>query len=241
MRPINNIELKFKKDGTPCKKSGRPKGSVKTVTQKLKTIKQKEKQIARLMKDVEIQSMDIPLQNRTSSTIPFGYSLNIKTNALEPVEKEVTALKEVELKILESTFSLQDAVDYLLDKTKRYLSTPGLKKLMEKKYGRGCCSGHPKKNKGWIYVLSAVTIPDWIKFGQTVSPEQRLAQYNHATPLKDYEIIALCEVENKYKAEKKVLEIASFFSEQEKGEWKKIDKSLAIKILKIYEDKNETN
>jgi len=203
----------LKKDGTPRKKSGRPLGSFKSVSQKLKTIKQKEKKIERLMQEVEGQSIDLPLQTRTTSTIPFGYKLNIKTNELEPIETELEALKEVEKKILESRFSLQDGVDYLKEKTKRYLSTPGLKKLMEKKYGVGCCSGFPEK---------------------------RLAQYNHTTPLRDYKITHLCEVQNKNHAEKKVLTIASFFAFEEKGEWKKLDAKFAAKILKIYEDKYET-
>ncbi len=230
----------LKKDGTPRKKSGRPLGSFKSVSQKLKTIKQKEKKIERLMQEVEGQSIDLPLQTRTTSTIPFGYKLNIKTNELEPIETELEALKEVEKKILESRFSLQDGVDYLKEKTKRYLSTPGLKKLMEKKYGVGCCSGFPEKNKGWIYVIECDTIPGWVKFGQTITPEKRLAQYNHTTPLRDYKITHLCEVQNKNHAEKKVLTIASFFAFEEKGEWKKLDAKFATKILKIYEDKYET-
>ena len=231
----------LKKDGTPKKKSGRPTKSMMSVSKKIKNIRKKEKQIQRLIDYVQVESLELPLKKRTTSTIPFGYKLNVQTNELEPIQSELDCLKEVEKEILSANFSLQDAVDFLQEKTNRRLSKPGLRKIMEKKYGSNCCSQFPKKNKGWIYALNSSRISGWVKFGQTVSPEKRLAQYNHTTPLRDYEILALCEVENKNKAEKKVLEIASFFSEEEKGEWKKIDKSLATKILKIYEDKYETH
>ena len=111
---------------------------------------------------------------------------------------------------------------------------------MEKKYGPNCCSQYPEKNKGWIYIVESSSISGWVKIGQTTNPEKRLAQYNQNTPLKDYQLLGLCEVKNKNKAEQEILNISSFFSEEEKGEWKKLDKNFALKILKIYEEKYET-
>lgn len=230
----------LKKDGTPKKKSGRPSGSRLSLSQKIKNIRKKEKEIQRLIDYVQAESLELPLKKRTTSTIPFGYKLNIQTNELEPIQSELDCLKEVEKKILSAKFSLQDAVDFLQEKTNRRLSKPGLKKIMEKKYGPNCCSQYPEKNKGWIYIVESSSISGWVKIGQTTNPEKRLAQYNQNTPLKDYQLLGLCEVKNKNKAEQEILNISSFFSEEEKGEWKKLDKNFALKILKIYEEKYET-
>tara|TARA_R110002012_G_C11460241_1_gene592714 strand:- start:11 stop:799 length:789 start_codon:yes stop_codon:yes gene_type:complete len=227
----------LKKDGTPRKKAGRPVGSKGTLNQKIKNIKKKERKIKQLIKQVEIDSLNIPPSKRTSSTIPFGYKLNIETKELEPIEKELQVLKEVEETILDGNFSLREGADYLFEKTNRYLSAPGLRKIMENKYGKHCCS---KKEKGWLYIVECQSIPGWVKFGRSIDPEKRLQQYNQVTPLRDYSLVDVCRCSNLKKGEKIILSIASFFAESERGEWKKLNRKLAINILKVYNNKYET-
>ena len=72
---------------------------------------------------------------RTSSTIPFGYEFDNRTGYLKPIEDELEALQIAENMIVNEEVSLQAACDWLEYKTGRSISTPGLKKHIDKKYG----------------------------------------------------------------------------------------------------------
>tara|TARA_Y100000992_G_scaffold244779_1_gene175890 strand:+ start:322 stop:618 length:297 start_codon:yes stop_codon:yes gene_type:complete len=72
---------------------------------------------------------------RTTSTIPFGYEYDEITGYLKPIEEELEALLTVENMIVNEEVSLQTAVDWLEYETGRKISTPGLKKHIDKKYG----------------------------------------------------------------------------------------------------------
>ena len=70
--------------------------------------------------------------NRNSSTIPFGYKLKEDNKTLEPIEKEINALKEMKDSVKAGAFSLRGAVEILESQTGRKLSAMGLKKIMDK-------------------------------------------------------------------------------------------------------------
>ena len=73
---------------------------------------------------------------RTTSTIPFGYEFDEVTGFLKPIEEELEALQIAENMIVNEEVSLQAACDWLEYKTERRISTPGLKKHVDKKYGK---------------------------------------------------------------------------------------------------------
>ena len=73
---------------------------------------------------------------RKTSTIPFGYELDTITGYLKPIEDQLEALQVVENMIVNEEISLQAGVDWLEYKTDRKISTPGLKKHIDKKYGK---------------------------------------------------------------------------------------------------------
>ena len=73
---------------------------------------------------------------RKTSTIPFGYELDKTTGYLKPIEEQLEALQVVENMIVNEEISLQAGVDWLEYKTDRKISTPGLKKHIDKKYGK---------------------------------------------------------------------------------------------------------
>ena len=72
------------------------------------------------------------MTNRSSSTIPFGYKLKEDNKTLEPIEKEINALKEMKDSVKAGAFSLRGAVEILESQTGRKLSAMGLKKIMDK-------------------------------------------------------------------------------------------------------------
>jgi hypothetical protein len=74
---------------------------------------------------------------RTSSTIPFGYELSEEvTGYLKPIEEELRILKEVAEAVFHGEISLGIGVDWLEAETGRKMSRPGLKKYVDKIYGR---------------------------------------------------------------------------------------------------------
>ena len=83
--------------------------------------------------------MDIPIDyiRRTSSTVPFGYKESKDyVGYLEPVQNELSILKEVVEAVFHNEISLGIGVDWLEAETGRKMSRPGLKKIVDKKYGR---------------------------------------------------------------------------------------------------------
>lgn len=74
---------------------------------------------------------------RTSSTIPFGYVLDDNFEGyLKPIPEEITLLKEVAESVFHGEISLGIGVDWLEAETGRKMSRPGLKKIVDKIYGR---------------------------------------------------------------------------------------------------------
>ena len=74
---------------------------------------------------------------RTSSTIPFGYETYEDFEGyLKPIEEELAILKEVSEAIFHGEISLGVGVDWLEAETGRKMSRPGLKKYVDKLYGR---------------------------------------------------------------------------------------------------------
>ena len=74
---------------------------------------------------------------RTSSTIPFGYELDEETDSfLRPIEEELKVLKEVTEAVFHGEISLGIGVDWLEAETGRKMSRHGLKKHVDKAYGR---------------------------------------------------------------------------------------------------------
>ena len=74
---------------------------------------------------------------RTSSTIPFGYELEEESSSfLVPIENELNVLEEVTKAVFHGEISLGIGVDWLEAETGRKMSRPGLKKHVDKVYGR---------------------------------------------------------------------------------------------------------
>jgi len=74
---------------------------------------------------------------RTSSTVPFGYELDGDFEGyLKPIPNELSILKEVAEAVFHGEISLGIGVDWLEAETGKSMSRPGLKKYVDKIYGR---------------------------------------------------------------------------------------------------------
>ena len=77
------------------------------------------------------------MKRRNSSTIPFGYELDENFDGyLKPITEELQILKEVSEAVFHGEISLGIGVDWLEAETGRKMSRPGLKKYVDKRYGR---------------------------------------------------------------------------------------------------------
>ena len=74
---------------------------------------------------------------RRTSTIPFGYELDTENQKyLKPIPDQLEALQIAEDLITGESVSLQDACDWIEFKTERSITAAGLKKHIDKKYGK---------------------------------------------------------------------------------------------------------
>tara|TARA_R100001369_G_scaffold11812_1_gene25633 strand:- start:282 stop:584 length:303 start_codon:yes stop_codon:yes gene_type:complete len=74
---------------------------------------------------------------RKTSTIPFGYKEDSDTKGfLKPIDDELEALKVAEDLVAGESISLRDACDWIEFKTHRSITPAGLKKHIDKKYGK---------------------------------------------------------------------------------------------------------
>ena len=73
---------------------------------------------------------------RKSSTIPFGYESSEVEGYLKPVPDQIEALEVAEDLVAAESISLRDACDWIEFKTKRSITAAGLKKHIDKKYGK---------------------------------------------------------------------------------------------------------
>jgi hypothetical protein len=87
-----------------------------------------------------------------------------------------------------------------------------------------------RSKKGFIYVLVNPAWPNWVKIGQTDTPDKRLKQFWTATPHRDHEFVYLKETNDMDKAERQAHTIAESKTKR-KNEWFKLTVEQAIEVL----------
>ena len=80
--------------------------------------------------------MNDEYKKRKTSTIPFGYESSEVEGYLKPVPDQIEALEVAEDLVTAESISLRDACDWIEFKTKRSITAAGLKKHIDKKYGK---------------------------------------------------------------------------------------------------------
>jgi len=95
----------------------------------------KQGSIERPVEDMKLVPDDY--KRRTSSTVPFGYEDDgLIDGYLKAIPQELEVLKEVAESVYLGEISLGVGVDWLEAETGRSMSKMGLKKYVDKKYGR---------------------------------------------------------------------------------------------------------
>jgi len=73
---------------------------------------------------------------RKTSTVPFGYEQSELEGYFKPIPEQIEALEVAEDLVASESISLRDACDWIEFKTKRSITAAGLKKHIDKKYGK---------------------------------------------------------------------------------------------------------
>ena len=75
--------------------------------------------------------MSLGLKKRVSRTIPFGYKVNEEeVNLLEPIQEELEAIEQAKQYI--KSCSYREVAGWMQRKTGRYISAPGLMKVLKR-------------------------------------------------------------------------------------------------------------
>ena len=91
--------------------------------------------------------MVIVIKKKSSSTIPFGYKVLKDNKRLFPIDSQLTALKNIKIKLLKGIISLRVASEDLEINTGRSISAAGLLKMMNKEYPKWQIEANIKKTK----------------------------------------------------------------------------------------------
>ena len=75
--------------------------------------------------------MSLGLKKRVSLTIPFGYKVNEEDDKLlEPIQEELEAIEQAKQYI--KSCSYREVAGWMQRKTGRYISAPGLMKVLKR-------------------------------------------------------------------------------------------------------------
>lgn len=85
--------------------------------------------------------------------------------------------------------------------------------------------------EGFVYIITNVAYPDWVKVGMAFDYEKRLNVYNQYDPETNFKIAGIRWTDDRRNLEKKILENTSQVASKQQGEWFKIKESLALDIL----------
>jgi hypothetical protein len=88
--------------------------------------------------------------------------------------------------------------------------------------------------EGEVYVIVNPAFTDWVKVGKAVDSDDRCKGYQTSSPFRDYKVIARLSTENRHEKEAEMHKVFEHFAEERLGEWFKIDKVTAIKIMNYH-------
>lgn len=88
--------------------------------------------------------------------------------------------------------------------------------------------------EGFVYMIENPAFPGWIKVGMAIDYETRLSSYNTTyDPLGRFCFIKILWTKNRKDSEKDLLSIFREKSSLNKGEWFKIEKSVALTLFNV--------
>lgn len=94
-----------------------------------------------------------------------------------------------------------------------------------------------RTKKGYIYMISNPAWQGWIKVGMAVDANDRLSNYQTASPERDYELIHKTLCKDRRKAESFIHNKLSEVAERN-GEWFKVTTKKALAVFDLLRERN---
>ena len=85
--------------------------------------------------------------------------------------------------------------------------------------------------KGYVYVITNPSWPDWVKIGMAIDAQDRLSGYQTSSPHRDYVLEHSVWSNQRRKAEQQAHYKAALVAEEVAGEWFKLPVDKAIEVL----------
>ncbi len=96
---------------------------------------------------------------------------------------------------------------------------------------------YERSKEGQVYILCNPAFPAWCKVGMAIDAEDRLRQYQTASPYRDYELVKTYDTDNRRTAEAYAHALLENYYKR-RGEWFVCDFNLAItKLNSLFEGK----
>ena len=107
----------------------------------------------------------------------------------------------------------------------------GLHKNTAKEIRKEVLKLYDKVESGYIYAITNPAWKEWVKIGMAVDSADRCNSYQTSSPYRDYQVIYTFPTLHRRLSEKKVHSFVTKHAHERKGEWFKLDKTLAIMLL----------
>lgn len=100
--------------------------------------------------------------------------------------------------------------------------------------------GYETVKNGFIYILHNASFPGWIKVGMAIDVEDRIKQFQTASPYRDYQLIKSYKVEDRREAEVMAHEALDTKGVGRRGEWFYVSHAVATtKLDKIFPEAHQ--
>lgn len=88
-----------------------------------------------------------------------------------------------------------------------------------------------KVKEGYIYVITNLAWPEWVKIGMAVDADDRCNGYQTSSPFRDYSLEHVVVSNNRRVSEAQAHKAAAKIAEEQRGEWFKISIEQAKDVL----------
>lgn len=92
-------------------------------------------------------------------------------------------------------------------------------------------TNYSDSKEGSVYIIHNPSFPGWVKVGMAVDPEDRVKQYQTASPYRDYEVVKSYKVPDRREAESKAHAALTIEGRGRRGEWFYMGSTVAVSEL----------
>lgn len=93
---------------------------------------------------------------------------------------------------------------------------------------------YSRTREGHVYVIVNSAWPEWVKVGMAIDVEDRCGSYQTSSPFRDYQVLYSYASDDRRLAESLAHKCVAAVSDERRGEWFKVDSSMAVTELQLH-------